>query len=103
MTEEGCPDCKKSVIHLLMEDASGYPCPVTDTPPSYACALPFGFWFGAELQAGIDQFSQEYERDFYVFSANHSGKILQQPWIDGLIVFASGWGLWKQFSAAPDS
>lgn len=74
---------------------------VADSPPSYACALPFGFWFGSELQAGIDQFSQEADRDFHLFSNNQISTILEQSWIEGLVAFISDKSRWKKLSVLP--
>jgi len=47
---------------------------------------------GSELQAGIDRFSQEQGRDFYVFRLGNLLRLHAQEWVSGLMAFASDRG-----------
>jgi len=57
--------------------------------PAYACALPYGFWMGAELQAGIDRYAREHDREFQPFWMTNLGRLQDQTWMSGLLVFVS--------------
>jgi len=61
------------------------------TPFRFASLLPFGKWYGHELQEGINRFVEEESRggDFFEFSSNHAGiiKLQAQQSVQGVITF----------------
>jgi len=62
---------------------------VAHSNTGYACLMPFGFWLGLEIQAGVELFSREAGEHFYPMWINQHYTAADLSWVKGAVCFAA--------------